>query len=440
MNRDASAAAGTTGTRCTCTACPLLCDDISLTPAGADRACDLGRAAFAAALPSLAADDASPAASKPADAWENGRPLSRDAAVARAAATLGTGRCVLVTGLVDATLEAIVAACDLAETLDAAIDAGHPDVAAVAGPTIARAGAVTADWEELRDRADLVIFWCVDPGASHPRFIERFVAPPLEGGRPRRTIAVGAVPVIPVATHHQHLPLGDGRSVELARCLHLACTGSDLHAGVEASLVTACNALVAAIRSATCVAFVTSSGGPVGLEAWSIAHLVRAIAHRTPAFQVPLVAAGTDAAGAAAVCTWRYGAAGAISRADRAGGRFLPGEATAARLVARGEVDVILAVGRLGSDVEQAIAAAGPSLAVVRIAGAPADRGPVMGRSIELRCADTLLTAGTMLRGDGRSVAVAPPHTSPLPSLRDLLVMVHQAVAKAPPPAAGGHP
>ena len=60
MNRDASAAAGTTGTRCTCTACPLLCDDISLTPAGADRACDLGRAAFAAALPSLAADDASP--------------------------------------------------------------------------------------------------------------------------------------------------------------------------------------------------------------------------------------------------------------------------------------------------------------------------------------------------------------------------------------------
>lgn len=428
--------AGAAGTRCTCTACPLLCDDIPLTDAGAATDCAVGRAAFAAALPEAAAGQGSATAS-PRTASPRNAADAQDDALARAARVLAAARRILLTGLADATVEAVVAACDLAEAVGAAVDVCDANLAAAAGPTIARAGRVTADWEELRDRADLVIFWGCDPTASHPRFIERFVAPPLADGRPRRTVVVGPAAVQPADRRHAHLPLDREQLVEAARLLQFVLAGGDAAAETDAALAAVCQELAAAIGEASCVAIVTMAGNEAGLAAWSIVHLVRAIAHRLPAFEVPLAAAGCAATTAAAVCTWRYGAAGAIARADRSGSRFLPAEATAARLIARGEVDVVLAVGRLAADVENAIAAAGPQLTVVRIAAAAAVP-TVAIRSLWLRCADPLLAAGTMLRGDGRTVTLAPPRSSPLPSARDLLLSVHEAVSAGRSPLAGG--
>jgi len=419
VSRDAPAA-GTAGTRCICTACPLLCDDISLSPAGADRACDLGRAAFAAC-----AD---------ADLTRTQSPVG-NAAVTQAAALLVAARRVLVTGLRDATLEATLAACDLAEELAAAVDVGDPELATATGPTTARVGRVTAEWDELRDRADLVVFWNCDPRATHPRFVERFVLPPLADGRRRHTIAVGAAAVLPPGPHDLHVPLPADLSVEAARCLQLVLDGGRLADVVPPPLVAAATTIATAIRSASCVAFVTAAGGAVGLEGWSIARVVGGIAHSLPAFELPL----GGYPGAAAVCTWRYGAAGGIDRADPMGGRFLPGEASATRLIERGEVDAVLAAGGLGHDVAAALAAVGPRLPVVRIAASPA-APTAHERSIVLRCADPLLTAGRMLRGDGRCVSIVPPRSSPLPSLRDLLVLVHRAVSAARLAAVGGRP
>ncbi|MFM8705550.1 MAG: hypothetical protein ACKOHG_17145, partial [Planctomycetia bacterium] len=173
--------------RRTCAVCPLLCDDIAITGAEVAGACSHGRDA-------IGATEAE--ASHP-EAVENGAPVSRERAIQTAATLLASARRVLVTGLANGTLEAIGAACRVAESLGAAIDAGLPESSRAAGPTIARAGEVTAAWEELRDRADLVIFWCCDPTVSHPRFLERFVAAPLADGRPRLSIAVGNAAVFP---------------------------------------------------------------------------------------------------------------------------------------------------------------------------------------------------------------------------------------------------
>ena len=92
---------------------------------------------------------------------------------------------------------------------------------------------------------------------------------------------------------------------------------------------------------------------------------MRTIAHVKPAFELPL---GERDDAALAVCTWRYGAAGAIARADRAGGRFLPAEADAERLIARREVDCVVVVGEATSAVEVAVAQSGVDLTVVRLA------------------------------------------------------------------------
>jgi formylmethanofuran dehydrogenase subunit B len=451
--------------RRTCAVCPLLCDDIAIAGTEVAGACSHGRDAIVAD-----ADATHP------EAMENGAAVSRERAIQAAADRLASARRVLVTGLANGTLEAIGVACRIAESLGAAVDAGLPESSHAAGPTIARAGEVTAAWEELRDRADLVLFWCCDPAVTHPRFLERFVAAPLPDGRPRLSIAVGRAAVFPESSTHRHLPLAGRLAAEAARCLHLRLSGRHAPAfappdplacaqGLYRSrrvshqsprrepgdpghapeplaeppaepLAAVSAALLEAIRSATCVAIVTSDADDeVGLEAWSIVHLVRAIAHEKPAFQVPLGAGlaggGANVAGAAAACTWKYGAAGAIDRADRMGGRFLPGESAALRLIDRGEVDAVLVLGQLNATLERAVAGRGPALSLVRISAEPQPDAPVAGRSVRLRCASGIATTGTMLREDGRRVELRPCRESAAPQMADLLADLAAAVRRS---------
>jgi formylmethanofuran dehydrogenase subunit B len=295
------------------------------------------------------------------------QPSPNTADIARAAARLGAARRVLVTGFRGLDTDAIIAACDLAETLGAAVDAGDAEASRPAAPTIARVGEVTAERGELRDRADLVIAWFCDPDAACPGFRGDCLSPPLASASRRRVIAIGPAAVRPAGIDGEHAVCDRGFAVEAARILHHMLLHGDAAVHAEPTVATACRMLHEAITQAACVGFVTDdSADVVGLEAWSLVHLVRTLAHRKPAFEIPL---RPRAAAFDAVCTWRYGAAGAIARADRAGGEFLPGEASAEQLIARGEVDAVVVVGELSPRVEQAIAARGRQLDVIRIAG-----------------------------------------------------------------------
>ena len=262
------------------------------------------------------------------------------------AATLRSARRVLLTGLRGASLEAVAAACDLAEALGAAVDFGEAEVDRPAGPTIARVGEVTAAPEEMRDRADLVILWGCDPEAVDP--------------------AVAAL--VPPRAAVLRLPPAGAGAVATARLVHLLLRGGEPPAEGGA-WAAACLAARDAIARASCVAIVTHhASDPLGLEPWAVTHLVREIAHGKPAFEVPL--GGGDRA-AADVCTWRYGAAGAIARADRDGARFLPGEASARRLIERGEVDCVVAVGEVAEGVAAALAERPGGIDVIRLAADP---------------------------------------------------------------------
>jgi formylmethanofuran dehydrogenase subunit B len=285
----------------------------------------------------------------------------------RAAETLRDARRVLVTGFRGLTTAAVAAACDLAEALGAAVDAGDPETSRPAAPTIARVGELTADREELRDRADLVVAWFCDPDASCPGFSGDCLARPPTSAGTRRVIAIGPASARVAGIDVVHAPCDRRAAVEAARVLHHMLLHGDAPSHAEPKVATACRTLHAAIEQATCVGFVTDdSSDPVGLEAWSLVHVVRMLAHRKPAFEIPL---RPRAAAFDAVCTWRYGAAGAIARADRGGAEFLPGEASAEQLIARCEVDAVVVVGELAPHVEQAIAARGQHLDVIRIAG-----------------------------------------------------------------------
>lgn len=289
------------------------------------------------------------------------------AGIEQAAARLAAARRVLVTGFRGLNTDAVVAACDLAEALGAAVDAGDPETSRPAAPTIARVGELTADRAELRDRADLVIAWFCDPEASCPGFVAEFLAPTLASAGGRRVIAVGPAAAWAAGIDVEHAACDRGAAVDAARILQHMLLHGDPPAHAEPTVVAACRLLHAAIEQAACVAFVTDdSSDPVGLEAWSLVHLVRTLAHRKPAFEIPL---RPRAAAFDAVCTWRYGAAGAIARADRRGSEFLPGEASAEQLVARGEVDAVLVVGGLAASTERLITARVQHLDVIRVGG-----------------------------------------------------------------------
>jgi formylmethanofuran dehydrogenase subunit B len=287
-------------------------------------------------------------------------------ALAHAAAAIAAARRPLVTGLVAANAAVAVAACDLAEATGAAIDPGSPETARVAGPTLARIGMVTAAPEELRDRADLVLFWFCDPARATPGFLERFIAPPVNGMQ-RQTISVGTHGVHPRGTQQRHLALDADAAVDLARLVEAMVR--DVAIGTAAcspASLAAARDIASAVAVAHTVAIVTDwSADDVGLAAWSTAALARSLAHVKPAFEVPLGERDDDAV---TVCTWRYGAAGAIDRADRGGGRFLAAESDAVRLIDRHEVDCVVVVGEATAAVAAAVDRAAGAVSVVRLA------------------------------------------------------------------------
>ena len=156
--------------------------------AAVDRACDLGRTWFGDGR-------------VPARALVAGREASRDAALEAAAAALAAAERPLVYLAPDLTCEAQRAAVELADLLRACLDSptsGTVLRTILAAQEQGRAGATLG---EIRNRADLLVCWGVDPMARYPRFWSRYAPEPAglhvpEGRRSRTVIAVdvGASP------------------------------------------------------------------------------------------------------------------------------------------------------------------------------------------------------------------------------------------------------
>jgi formylmethanofuran dehydrogenase subunit B len=358
----------------------------------------------------------------------DGLDTSLATAIEQAGGLLRQARRVLVTGLCDASLEAIAAACDLAETLGAAVDAAAAETASPAGPILPRSGGVTADLGELRDRADLVITWFCDPPAV--RSLDDKLSPQPRH-RPRRLVAVGPDPI----SGQEHWPLPAESAVDAARLLHIMLAGHPTaDRPFAAALAVNCQALTDAIRAAECVGFlIDCDRDPLGLEVWALARAVRCLAHEKPAFMVPLahVAPGqlANAAGAAALLTWRYGAGGGIARADRLGSSVRPAECDAVSLIARGEVDVVVAVGQLPASTEAAIADRAADLSVVRFDCHAGEPPGAAGCCVHVRLSEV---GGTILGQDGREMPAgrSAPKTD---SLVSLLVLLRDRLVEAAP-------
>ena len=114
--------------------------------------------------------------SLPAEITVAGRPASVEQAIDAAATLLRGAARPMVLLAPDLTSRAQRTAVAIADELRADLDGATSDTAAAGVLAAQRRGRAGATLGEIRNRADVVLFWGVDPRERYPRFLERYAA------------------------------------------------------------------------------------------------------------------------------------------------------------------------------------------------------------------------------------------------------------------------
>jgi formylmethanofuran dehydrogenase subunit B len=133
--------------------------------------------------------------SVPAEIRVNAAPASLEQAIHAATTLLRSAARPMVLLAPDLTTLAQRTAIGIADVLRAEVDGATSDTAAAGLLAAQRRGRAGATLGEIKNRADVVLFWAVDPGERYPRFLERYAAAPSSTHVTSRThlsVAVGA--------------------------------------------------------------------------------------------------------------------------------------------------------------------------------------------------------------------------------------------------------
>ena len=315
-----------------CTLCGCVCDDLTIRVRGnrvveAERACAIAR-------PWLLAQTTEAGA---VPALVGAAPAELSDACAEAARLLKLARSPAIYGLSRSSTDGQRAAVELADRLGATIDTsasvGHaPSILA-----LQQVGESTCSLGEVRQRADLVVYWGSDPDATHPRHRERYTPPGVA------TVVVGASPNATAGTGvTQFIEMPPGGDFVALWGLRLLVAG---HAVPDADpqLVELAGRLTAARWR---VVFFGA-----GLVQTALAHrsveallqLVRDLNASGRAYARRMRRYG-DVAGADSVLAWQTGYPFGVNLA--AGyPRYCPGEFTVPQMLERGEIDALVLVG-----------------------------------------------------------------------------------------------
>lgn len=332
----------------TCTFCGCVCDDMVLKVEAnhiveAKNACVLGKAWF---LNHHIED-------RPV-ALIDGKPASLEEAVQRAAQILVEARYPVVYGLSDTTCEAQRVAVAIADRIGACVDTTTSVCHGPSGMAFQGVGEVTCSLGEVKNRADLVIFWGSNPAESHPRHMTRYSTMPkglfVPRGRKDRTVVlvdVRRTKSVPAAD--LFLQIRPRKDFEALWALRALIKGVPLDDGIEVETgIPLAQLQDLAQRMKTCKFGVLFFG--MGLSMTRGKHLnveaalalARDLNAHTKFYIKPMRGHG-NVTGADNVVSWQTGYPFGVSL-SRGYPRFNPGEFTTADTLARGEADAALIV------------------------------------------------------------------------------------------------
>lgn len=419
----------------TCISCGCLCDDIELrTENGrivrAERACRVGREWFFGHQ-----------CDTRAAVLVEGRPAAMDDAVEAAAGILTDADRPLIYGLGNSTCETQRAAVRLAEDIGGVIDT-HTSLTHGASKLGAQlVGKVTCTLGEVRNRADLVIYWGTDPVVTHPRHFTRYAYTPagrfLPRGRHDRTmILVDVHETLSARAADRFLRIQPGTDFELLTVLFAIVRGqpvdSDLLAATGLTLHHATD-LVAQMKRARFGVFFFGTG-LTRTRGWhmnvaALHSLTMALNEFTKFAAMPMRDLGNDA-GADNVLSWLTGYPVGVDF-SRGYPRSNPGEFTAVELLARRETDAALIVAadpwstmpRAAVEHLEAI----PHVVIDRVGASPRSTARVQF----ITASPGIDAPGTAYRMDWVPVSMRAALSSPRTTDEEVLTRIRHALAAA---------
>ncbi len=332
-----------------CAFCGCVCDDISVTVEGdritkAKNACVLGKSWFLSH-------------GTPSDlpvARIGGVPVSLNQGIEEAAHCLADARYPLIYGLSSTSCEAQRKAIALAEILGGCIDCCTSVCHGPSGIAMQGVGEPTCTLGEVKNRADLIVYWGSNPAESHPRHMARYAVSPkgmfVPEGRKGRTVVLVDVRRTPSArTADSFLQIKPGKDFEVLWALQALVTGRKLDAAsVEDTGLTLEQLTGLADRMMQCrfgclfvgQGLTQTRGRHFNTSAAFL--LVRALNRHTKFALIPMRGHG-NVAGVDNVLAWQTGYPFGVNF-SLGYPRFNPGEFTVVDLLSRRETDAALVV------------------------------------------------------------------------------------------------
>jgi formylmethanofuran dehydrogenase subunit B len=333
-----------------CTVCGCVCDDLRITVdddriTRAEGSCHLSEEWF------LQQNTV-----RPAEAEVDDQQVELEVAIRHSAKILSDARAPLVFGLSRSSTDGQRAAVRLADQLGACVDTTASLCHAPSIMAIQEVGESTCTLGEVRNRADLVIFWGVDPAQSHPRHMQRYSAEPagefVPGGRRERTIIV--INTKPTETSDQadlFLQMEPGQDFDALWLLRALVQGVPCQtAGCSGLPLASLEDLALRMKSCRCgvvffgLGLARSESGHRNVEA-----LLRLVAdlNAHTRFHARRMRIHGDVTGADTVLCWQTGYPFAVNL-NRGYPRYNPAEYSANELLERAEVDACVLVGSEG--------------------------------------------------------------------------------------------
>lgn len=331
-----------------CTVCGCVCDDLLVTFSGdrvshVERACRLAQPWF----DSLSMPPARPPAAI------DGKAATLAQAVERAAGILRNSRAPLIWGLSRSSTAGQRAAVLLAEQIGATIDTTASICHGPSIMAIQQVGESTCSLGEVRNRADLVVFWGADPVVSHPRHFERYSVDAAglfvpRGRADRHVIVIDSEDTATSRLADTFVKVPCDADFEAIWAIRLLLRGIELPASFDIGVPHDMLQNIAAQMS-NCRYGAVFFG--LGLAQRTIGHknveaLLRLVEDLNgfTRFTARRLRIPGDVTGADAVLCWLTGFPYAVNL-SRGFPRYNPGEYSANDLLERGEVDACLLVG-----------------------------------------------------------------------------------------------
>ena len=315
-----------------CPICSCVCDDLTVESDGkrivrVERACHLAEPWFL-----------SQASNEKTSAWIDGKSTSLESAIEHAVVHLNEARAPLIYGLSQSSTESQRTAVALAERLGATIDTTASTGHAPSIMALQQVGESTCTLGEVKQRADLVIYWGCDPDRTHPRHRERYA--PSRDGR-RFVFVCENEPIVRENDFAIRIALGDhwdsfAKLRLLVKGIEPKSTVPELLRNL-ASMMTDCRFGVVFFGPELTV-------GPMPHR--TVEALLQLVTELNDGrrFYARRMRRAGDVAGADSVLAWQTGYPFGVEF-SRGYPRYNPGEFTGPDRLARGEVDACLHIG-----------------------------------------------------------------------------------------------